>query len=133
MKIFKALLPMIIVFTLERALLSTGRTDWPMWVSILFHGAGGFVTAWSASLFYKYYKNKLNLIISPRILFYTFLVCISALAGILWEIYEFIHDLLSACVYQPSIKDTIYDLISDIVGAVFFILLFRPKIIYKNN
>jgi hypothetical protein len=129
MKIFKALLPMIIVLTVVMVYLYVVSMDVPWWLSVVFHFFGGLTTAWSALMVYNFYQKKFKLKIRPQFLFYLFLISLVALAGILWEVYEYIHDCFSSVVFQPSLADTMSDLAADLLGAIVFvgILVFRRQ------
>ena len=129
MKIFKALLPMITVLAVVIAYLYIVSIDVPWWLSIIFHFAGGLATAWSALMVYGFYQKKFKLKIRPQFLFYLFLISLVALVGILWEVYEYIHDCFSPIVFQPSLTDTMSDLAADLLGAIAFvgILFFRRQ------
>jgi hypothetical protein len=49
-----------------------------------------------------------------------FVVCVVALAAILWEDYEYIHDFFYHTHFQPSNADTMKDLFMGLTGGLFY-------------
>ncbi len=90
-------------------------------LDIPFHIAGGAAAAWAGFLLYSLFRREKSTInITPRPLFYLYLIGITALIGILWEHYEFLHDYLAQSIMQPSLTDTMKDLANDLLGALLF-------------
>lgn len=90
------------------------------WIFPFFHFISGFLLA---SLLSIYTKNQTRIIILVFIM------------SLIWEFYEYLVDKLSFCrkIFSKyfniketsiSLKDTITDLILDILGATLFILVF---------
>lgn len=104
--------------------LIAGRTYQIWWADIVLHYSGGFLIGLLA-LWLLF--NYLNLPIQKEKLPYYFIlilmVSFTALIGVLWEMYEYVMDLItgyksySIVVMQENMKDTMSDLLLDILGA----------------
>lgn len=118
-----SILPMIVVFA-EDVFVNNwlGFYEWSG-LDIPMHLIGGFVTAWSAARLYHLWNLKQGLIIKPVIAVYIWFIAITALVGILWEIYEFLLDPFVTMVMQATVKDTIGDLVNDLLGAAVFCVI----------
>lgn len=126
-KIFVAALPMVGVFIFDNAVnMPAGFYAW-WWFDIFMHGLGGLVTAWSAHRFFKTEKNS----IKSHWIYSWLLLGTTALVGILWEVYEYYLQQLTGIITQPSVADTVADLVNDCLGAVVFIVLFT--VLVKSN
>lgn len=123
--LFKAGLPMLAVFAIEvlAVWVFPVYVLWPNF-DILMHPLGGFVAAWSGWLWWKAMK-KIGAIVKPEWLIFFALVGWAAVAGILWEMYEFTHDVVYplAVRFQPSVRDVMADLMLDLLGAAVFCLV----------
>lgn len=111
--------PMLAVFVFHYTI-GMGLSLYQRWPSfdIFMHTLGGFVTAWSAWILFRPYERAI-----PRWVFWSLVIGAVSFVSIVWEWYEFTHDVLYPMfVYQPSIRDTMVDFWCDIVGAVFFCL-----------
>lgn len=126
-KIIRALVPMIFVFALAQIIgLLPGEiyTHYP-WLDIPLHLAGGFTSAWAGFILYRTFQNKLHMRIEPHALLLFIFISFTALIGILWEIYEMIHDFIYPInLSQASNLDTMGDLICDLIGSIAFCILF---------
>ena len=86
------------------------------WFDILMHGLGGIVVGFfMAAVLVKikpFLKEHLSLLI--------FLILAGTVfIGLLWESLEFVLDLyMRTTIHQPSVSDTILDLIMDGVGSL---------------
>lgn len=88
-----------------------------LWVDVPLHIVGGFVASWTAYLFLQHIKAEVR----PVWLKFALLIGFACLAAILWEVYEFYHDLLFLdYVYQSSVLDIIADLGDGLIGSVLF-------------
>lgn len=115
-----AIVPMAAVYAFDY-LVSQPLSLYRLWPSfdIPMHLIGGFVTAWSALIFFRAYRRTM-----PFFVFAVLLIGVVSFVGIAWEWYEFIHDqLYPPILFQPSIRDTMGDLFFDIVGAVSFVMV----------
>lgn len=120
-------LPMLAVFIVQLCIQYNPYGDlymsWPP-LDIPMHFLGGFATAWSLQRLYWKYAKTGGLMIRPPLLFFLCLVSLSALVGVAWEGYEYIHDLLYPLHhFQPSVADTMGDLALDVVGGAVFAIL----------
>lgn len=91
------------------------------WIFSIFHFLSGFLLAFLLS---QYLENKMMIVIAVFFI------------GMLWEGYEYLIDKIKflketyrkyfkICDTTLILKDTIFDLILDVLGAIFFILLFQ--------
>jgi hypothetical protein len=123
--IVRAGLPMLAVFGIEvfSMWIFPVYALWPSF-DIPMHVLGGFVTAWSGWLWWKEMKGN-GAVVKPQWLIFFGLVGWAAFASIVWEMYEFLHDVLYpfAARFQPSIPDVMADLALDLFGAVAFCLI----------
>ena len=93
------------------------------WWNRLIHFIGGVVLSFLIYI-YLYYKNQameelyIPVWIIPMIIV-TFLMTIT----VLFELFEFIIDILFRVGLQDNLSDTIYDMISNMMGAMFSIVL----------
>lgn len=104
------------------------------------HFLGGVLAA-SVMIWWVYFSGRISL---PRLSSFftlTLILGAAALAGILWEFFEFLTDKFITKnnyidLLQPGVMDTMKDLFMDILGglAVGFLFLYeRKKQITKQN
>lgn len=101
------------------------------WVDTPLHFLGGFVASF---FFATYYAERLRNIykektIYPRLFILLFILGAATSVGVAWEVYEFAYDKLIAIpqsnfLTQPSLDDTMKDLIMDTAGGLEVALLF---------
>lgn len=131
---FRITSPMWVVFLLNEFLFRFFKdfftynfsfADWPM------HIVGGLVAAWTGYLFLKFIKAEFK----PTWLQYLLLIGFACFAAVIWEVYEFYHDLFfQGWRYQAGALDTMADLANGLTGAVLFCVglwLFPP--LYKGK
>ncbi|MFB6226339.1 MAG: hypothetical protein ABEJ02_03225 [Candidatus Paceibacteria bacterium] len=126
LKVLLYLFPSVSVYVLNLFLTKYGYYQLD-WLSSTMHLVGGFVLAWSLYLFYSWGRKSgvLSDLKTFELIF--MLVGVVAIAGILWEVYEILLDIHLDTNFIPGAKDTIEDLIMDLVGAlVFSLYLFIP-------
>lgn len=110
------------------------------WLDIIMHFLGGALAA-SVMIWRAYFSGRISL---PRLSsFFTLMLILgaAALAGILWEFFEFLTDKFITKnnyidLLQPGVMDTMKDLFMDLFGglAVGFLFLYeRKKQITKQN
>lgn len=88
-----------------------------VWLDIPMHIAGGFAAALTAHLFLRQLKIELK----PVWLKFALLTGFTCFAAIIWEVYEFYHDLIfKENIYQVSALDTMADMGDGLIGAVVF-------------
>ena len=90
------------------------------------HAFGSF----SFALFvYSIIEKSINPVISSKLYSAIFVVALGISMAVVFEIIEFTHDSLLKTKKQKGLKDTDFDLISDVIGAIiagvfaFYVLL----------
>src|SRR3989338_7627615 len=111
--ILLAISPMLAIFFANMFLYTLFGLTEELWFSMSMHTLGGFVTAWSAANVYGLVKEKYRLSIKPFFLFVFFLIGTTAIVGILWEVYEFISDVIAPFAVRLTLADTLLDLLMD--------------------
>lgn len=117
---FRVTAPMWVIFLLNQSL-CTFFTNYfyyhLVWLDIPMHIAGGFAASWTALMFLRRIKAESK----PKWLKFALLIGFTCFAGIMWEVYEFYHDLFfKEHIYQVSALDTMADLADGLIGAVLF-------------
>ncbi|MFA5813896.1 MAG: hypothetical protein WC862_05305 [Patescibacteria group bacterium] len=120
-KLFIATLPMWLVFIVNSVLVYGLFIQDNVFISIVFHGAGGFAVAWTAHIIHRNILSS-KITIHPVWLFLLFFTGLAAVFGIGWEIMEFIVNFFIISLGNNyGLADTLLDLVMDTVGgAVFF-------------
>ena len=95
----------------------TGLYDKFLWLDIPMHFLGGVAVASSFLLTLNYLQKEKYLKIN-RLFLFIFAVSIVSLFAVLWEFYEFLLQLYTGIVYQPSIADTMKDLFMGLLGGI---------------
>lgn len=101
-----------------------------IWMSAAMHTLGGIVTAFTIHQLFTIFSKKYSISIKPKFVYILFLVAMTVWVGVLWEIYEYIQDVLLSTVTQLGIADALLDLTMDTVGALlysYFLLDIEPK------
>lgn len=103
------------------------------WADIALHFSGGiFVGLFTIWFIF----NKTNLPIQkeklPFYIVFILVISFTALIGVLWEFYEFILDQItgyksSIMVMQENLKDTMSDLLMDLLGAAASVIFLKFK------
>lgn len=101
------------------------------YVDIPLHILGGFVFAFAEVVYFKEFLPKQKGF-WPRLFVILFIVGGSALIGVLWEHYEWLHDHFLAIpqhllLAQPDLADTMKDLLNDLLGGVAVAILYLNK------
>lgn len=112
----RALLPSLIVLVLTLALMNVDEVDF------LMHFMGGVAIAWGTLIIIKDKKPTLPDWVKQYVAFST-----AAVIGILWEFHEWMEDYYFLTSRQPNLTDTMNDLLMDLFGAVFIILILKRK------
>lgn len=96
------------------------NTTW--WYDVMLHILGG---AWIGTLFIYLFAYRWQFFDGKKSFLYslTVIVGFALLMGVLWELYEFGFDQTIGAKYalpltQPSLFDTMKDLLDDILGGV---------------
>lgn len=99
-------------------------------VDTLSHFLGGLSIAYSANLALSLLEQKKWITIKKSFLRAIILAGTVMIVAVLWEFYEFFHDLyMWGNVMQPSVADTIKDLCMGMIGAT----VFGVGIMYKEK
>ena len=110
----------ILVFILNLFLVFLGIYSVAPWIDIPMHLLGGFTIAYSGSLILDY-LGKRNLVkINNYWIWVLIVISFVALIAVFWEVVEFIYEFFYHVGLQPSIKDTILDLVLGIFGGFLF-------------
>jgi hypothetical protein len=87
----------------------------------VFHAIGGF---WIGAVFFYYAFRRRDIfdVAAHRVIAGIIVLSITALAGVVWEFFEFSLDIQFASVpyairQQWGLSDTIFDLVFDLVGS----------------
>jgi len=114
---------MLAVFILN-VILDTQWRAYDVWpgLSWVMHGIGGFVVAWSTVRWYDRLPTSARPRVGPPAAAAFCLVGAAAMVGILWEVYEYFLDRVAAAAVQPSVGDTVADLVMDMAGAAVYCL-----------
>ncbi len=127
-----ALLPGIMLIVIHGIFTVTNIYEWyfPQ-LDIPMHILGGASVAWAAWALVYYARSVKKL---PRLPFWFGALCavgITAIVGVVWEFYEFIHDVLTGSLFQLGTADTMKDLADDLLGAFILSLLVGKKLLKK--
>lgn len=88
-----------------------------VWLDIPIHIAGGFAASWTALLFSRHLKAEFK----PTWLKFAFFIGFTCFAAVIWEVYEFYHDMIfKEFTYQAGALDTMADLGDGLIGAILF-------------
>ncbi len=88
-----------------------------VWFDIPLHIVGGFAASWTAYLFLKQIKAEFK----PSWLKFALLIGFTCFAAVIWEVYEFYHDMIfKEFVYQAGALDTMADFADGLIGAILF-------------
>ena len=100
----------------------------------------GSVTIALLSFVYVAIIGRYSKIKFDRLNTFIFIIIFTMALGGLWEIGEFVSDQLLGTMNQPSLADTMYDLIFDLIGGIFIAILsyinfekMKEKIITVGN
>ncbi len=92
------------------------------------HFLGGVTIAWSGARARTFLLEKRYVPKDTPTWLWVWLIWGSvAIAGILWEVYEWLGDVFLGTRMQPSLNDTMGDLILDLSGGALFLLSFLKK------
>lgn len=115
-------IPPLFVFSINWLLINGFSQDFYMthpWVDIPLHFFGGCSIAMFAYLLLNAFPDKKKMINDLPVIIRIFLyVSIVSLAAVLWEFYEFIHDIVFLTSYQPNLRDTMTDLFLGLAGGL---------------
>lgn len=102
---------------------------WP-WFDILMHTLGGMTVALALIAAVEGYTNWMPRSLPAKAGFVAGGVII---VGLLWELFEYVLDLWLGVNLQPSIPDTIADLLFDTVGALVVVVIISLFTIFRHE
>ena len=112
----------IIVLTLHLLLTVTGGYYWWLHVDKIMHVLGGMSMALSGLAVMDFYTTAGELKISNRFITALFIISFVAFAAVSWEFLEFILDYATGIHMQPSLADTMGDLLAGLCGCLLIII-----------
>lgn len=100
------------------------------WLGATLHFLGGLGIA---TLTVSIFKDEIKSVSKPFIAF--LMLGAAALTGALWELFEWSVDYFGILnlIPHPSLTDTMADLLMDILGAAFAVIIFLSKTHHKNK
>jgi hypothetical protein len=130
-----ALLPGIMLMVLQQIFVVTHAYEWYVpWLDTPMHILGGATVAWATWALVSYAITVKKL---PKLPFwFSVFVAVgaAALVGVLWEHYEFLHDVYLKTqeqLAQYGTADTMKDLANDLLGAFVLSILLGRKMLKK--
>jgi hypothetical protein len=130
-----ALLPGIVLLLIHDVFLRTNIYYVIANMDIAMHLIGGAAVAWATWTFVVYGYEAKKLPKLPLGLMVIFAVGMSCMVGVVWEFYEFIHDVYMGTDYQnvltTGVADTMKDLANDLIGAFVLSVVAGPKLLKK--
>ncbi len=112
----------VIVLALHTFLTITGGYYWWAHVDKIMHVLGGMSIALSGLAVIDFYTTGGELKISNRLITATIVLGLVALAAVSWEFLEFTLDHIASTHMQPSLADTMEDILAGLCGAGVIIL-----------
>ena len=102
-------------------------------IDVPMHIMGGFAMGMLGLAIHHQISTRYHNKTSPWWYHFIFVVGFAMLIGVGWEFYEFIldqtvHVWLQQPLSQPSLANTMKDLLDDLIGAVLAFWIFRKKI-----
>lgn len=116
----------IIVLALHTLLTITGGYYWWSHVDKIMHVLGGMSIALSGLAVIDFFTTRGELKISNRLITATIVLGLVALAAVSWEFLEFTLDNIARTHMQPSLVDTVGDLLAGLIGGSVVIVSKTP-------
>ncbi len=117
----RALIPSLVVLLLTLVLMDVDGAD------VFMHFLGGAAIAWGTVILIKDKKPSLSVWLRNYLAWSA-----TAVVGLLWEFQEWVEDYYFLTSRQPDLTDTMNDLLMDLLGAVFIILVLDLASRYKQ-
>jgi hypothetical protein len=92
---------------------------------VLAHVLGGVAIAWTGMILLERWRRRGWITLRPFVLRDFVVFSNVALIGVVWEFWEFIMQATTGDIYQPSIADTMNDLLMDLIGGVLLIVTYH--------
>ncbi len=107
-----------IIFMINYTLYTTVR-EWgnKVYIDDYLHFLGGAAIAFSTSHILSILESQVLIHIKNALLKLLIILASVALAAVVWECYEFILDILYTPINQPSVPDTIKDMVMGLLGG----------------
>lgn len=133
MKFKSAFFAILIVLLFHGILLLTDGYYHLNQIDVPMHIMGGFAVAMLGLAIHHQVSTKHHNKTSPWWYHFVFVVGFAMLIGVAWEFYEFImdqtiHAWFQLPLSQPSLANTMKDLLDDWIGAMAAFFVFRKKI-----
>ena len=118
-----SIIPPVIVLALQyvRMFALPSRSEF----DVLAHLLGGFAIAWMAMILLERWRRRDWITLYPFIFRDYIVFSTVALIGVIWEFWEFVMQAVTGDLYQPSIADTMNDLLMDLIGGILLIISYR--------
>lgn len=132
MKFKNAFFAILFVLVIHGILLVTQGYYFLNQIDILMHLMGGFAMSMLGLAIHHQVSTRHHNAKSPWWYHYFFVIGFAMLIGVVWEFHEFIMDQTVNFWYhlpisQPSLTDTMKDLLDDLIGATIAFWIFRKK------
>lgn len=129
------LLPGIVLLLIHDVFLKTNIYYVIANMDVAMHLIGGAAVAWATWVFAVYCYEAKKLPKLPLGFLVLFAVGMACTVGVVWEFYEFIHDVFTGSDYQniltTGVADTMKDLADDLIGAFVLSVIAGPKMLKK--
>lgn len=130
-----ALLPGVLVFVLQHVFTIIFLQEGPfLQYDIILHILGGAAVAWAAWVFMNYARTIKKLPMLPFWFAVIFAVGATAIIGVLWEHYQFLHDVFlhtDEQQFEFGTSDTMKDLADDLLGGFLLSVLVGKRMLKK--
>ncbi len=94
-------------------------------LDVLAHVMGGVAIGWMSMILLERWRRRGWAALRPFIFRDYIVFSTVSLVGVVWEFWEFIMQAVTGDIYQPSIADTMNDLLMDLIGALILIAIYR--------
>lgn len=110
-----------LVYLLNYLLLNfTDAAYWSFPIDTPMHALGGFSIAYGALHALRILEKKNTVVIKSVLIKVFAILATVALAAVVWEFYEFLHDYFFGSHYQTENVDTMKDLFMGLLGGLLF-------------
>lgn len=133
MKFRSAFFAILFVLFIHGILLLTDGYYHLKQIDVPLHIMGGFAMSMLGLAIHHQVSTKHHNKTMPWWYHFVFVVGFAMLVGVVWEFYEFVMDQtvnirLQLPLTQPSLANTMKDLLDDLIGAMLAFWIFRKKI-----
>jgi len=118
-----------LVYLLNYLLLNFANAAfWSFPIDVPMHALGGLSIAYVASHTLGLLGKKNTVMVKSALVKVFMILATVALAAVVWEFYEFLHDYFFGSSYQTGIVDTMKDLFMGLLGGLLFCIVAVRKI-----